>query len=708
VKKIYYPACFFFLDTAELQDYEDSNEDMETGDSVRQAETDGKGNAEEEQRRWEDGLLQEEKSRHLSGSSNLSASMAETAVMPQVYHTIHAARQESRWGLTGEKLAPKVAGSFVVPGDTRIQLTQVRCSYSKMLNVSSSFNIENMECLACESEHMVLAPEHEKKDLTSMVPVTFYLADQNFPAILPPTTTGTCIKILRIEDGKVEELVQRLLEVIKGFSVPAGSTIVVSSLSQLCCNGPQAYASSIREANRMLSAAFGRGIRLMHGPPVPCFSMSSEDMRAWEEVDSWLASCATESRLETASGYLRSLFKEKNPGAASGHSWTGLWPRDLSSNGMVKRVSQGFGNYDSVPPLTEMEEGKLIQALTEELNRRTAANLCSCPTLTREVGIEAPEKEDQVEDSVLYVILGASHAGRIADELVEKGEKVVDLSRPGWKPTRDKVQQAMGELTNTLKENGNSEICIVYHLLDNAVYYGKVGGKLLSAEKSSYDDLYHIRGELEMVGDDGLKDIMHTILPLLRAGGEHKKLVISPIQRYVPSKCCEEVGHITNFSSPDYAANMVGKLKHIREALRSFINKRNVRNFRVASGEKLLGWEEGVSGEELKELWGPDPIHLTTAGYKVMADKIVEMATGTPFLKARTVTDETKNRSIWVTADDAAASRAQRGGSRRVGLGAGGGGERRRPLEAIPQEDVKMWPNLYCMYINTNKDFLNE
>ena len=36
--------------------------------------------------------------------------------------------------------------------------------------------------------------------------------------------------------------------------------------------------------------------------------------------------------------------------------------------------------------------------------------------------------------------------------------------------------------------------------------------------------------------------------------------------------------------------------------------------------------EGNPSKKELAKLWGSDPVHLTTAGYQKMADKLVEMA----------------------------------------------------------------------------------
>ena len=99
-----------------------------------------------------------------------------------------------------------------------------------------------------------------------------------------------------------------------------------------------------------------------------------------------------------------------------------------------------------------------------------------------------------------------------------------------------------------------------------------------------------------------MKDLLHGAIPLLRAGGEHRKLVIAPIQRYIPQRCCIDPEHNTNFSDPDYAATMVSKLAGIREQIRGFIYIENLKHFRVCSGEKLLGWEDGIPGSPIRSM----------------------------------------------------------------------------------------------------------
>jgi hypothetical protein len=53
-----------------------------------------------------------------------------------------------------------------------------------------------------------------------------------------------CLKILQVEDGTLHVMVVALLEATRGFQVPAGSVVVLSSVSHLAWVGTAAWPSS--------------------------------------------------------------------------------------------------------------------------------------------------------------------------------------------------------------------------------------------------------------------------------------------------------------------------------------------------------------------------------------------------------------------------------------------------------------------------------
>jgi hypothetical protein len=70
-------------------------------------------------------------------------------------------------------------------------------------------------------------------------PPVFVLTDQNFPPMIPAggEGDGECLKVIQIEHGSLAELVNVFLEITKGFSIPAGTIVVMASASSMAVYG---------------------------------------------------------------------------------------------------------------------------------------------------------------------------------------------------------------------------------------------------------------------------------------------------------------------------------------------------------------------------------------------------------------------------------------------------------------------------------------
>ncbi len=96
-------------------------------------------------------------------------------------------------------------GSFAVKGDGRAALCHFRSVIEKKQNISTSFNPKTLSCGACPArgEHPVGGEGGERQCLV--------LSDQNFPGCVP-VSSGECLKIIRIENGMLDELVNCFLD----------------------------------------------------------------------------------------------------------------------------------------------------------------------------------------------------------------------------------------------------------------------------------------------------------------------------------------------------------------------------------------------------------------------------------------------------------------------------------------------------------------
>jgi hypothetical protein len=70
------------------------------------------------------------------------------------------------------------------------------------------------------------------------------------------------------------------------------------------------------------------------------------------------------------------------------------------------------------------------------------------------------------------IIVGGSHAGRLADSLDDMKIEVVDLSVPGWSATDRNVDRATDQLTKVLNEKTDVESIVIYQIFDNSVFLG--------------------------------------------------------------------------------------------------------------------------------------------------------------------------------------------------------------------------------------------
>jgi hypothetical protein len=144
-------------------------------------------------------------------------------------------------------------GSFDSKRDGIIALCHIRSVIEKKQNISTSFSPKNLTCSSCPArgEHPVCGEGGARQ--------CFILSDQNFPGCVL-VTAGECLKIIRIENGMLGELVGCFLDLFQAKILPAGSTVVLFSATHLRMRGLSGYISDLSiEMNRLDRVS--RGVR---------------------------------------------------------------------------------------------------------------------------------------------------------------------------------------------------------------------------------------------------------------------------------------------------------------------------------------------------------------------------------------------------------------------------------------------------------------
>jgi hypothetical protein len=146
------------------------------------------------------------------------------------------------------------------------------------------------------------------------------------------------------------------------------------------------------------------------------------------------------------------------------------------------------------------------------------------PSLTNE-----PDRHDVFEEELEKVVLmGGSRSSRMTDELDDTCLEVVDISVRGWKISEKSVDEKVKELTEIVSQCDEKRTTIIYQLYNNCSFFAKkVGGTRALPEKRP-DGKYHVEGRLEIATRDEVKRMVRTTIPLLRAGGQCRKIILTP------------------------------------------------------------------------------------------------------------------------------------------------------------------------------------
>jgi hypothetical protein len=560
--------------------------------------------------------------------------------------------------LGSEVPIPHDLGSFVDYNDSRLAAANHRHCFSTKSNISTSFDMETFVCNTCtfRGKHRVLWRETERPDTVDDSPICFVLSDQCFPPVLPPEDEGECYKIIRIEDGGVVELVDTFIELTKGFAIPAGSVLLVSSASRLACIGTEAYAAEIDSAKHKLLKAMGTGVSMLHGLPILFKGTCNLALiKGLLDIEHWFSTQHGGRDIEKVRKQCLTLTFGKNiqhysacgggdsPGAAPDASASVDSP-GASTHYPVRYMLPSlkrFGEkicfespkYVAVPThldaLSVVDEKNVVDLLAETLNKTFMTDLALDFSADRENVADVSMAESTLLGKRLIVI-GASHATRLACALEDAGAIVIDLSIPGWRPSAESVQRMIVQLSGVLDEEYSGETIIVFQLYDNGVFLScdEDGNRALPTKHR--DGTYHVPGRLVYADRQEFRELFTTTLPLLRAGRDHTKFLLSPLVRYLGKSCCSDMSHIINSTERNYGTVAGQALKDYGTWLQDLAFTRRIRNFAVLNPNSLLRKDDPTAdnAQLVRELWRDGPVHMPKDGYELLCNKLLDKMGG--------------------------------------------------------------------------------
>ena len=178
---------------------------------------------------------------------------------------------------------------------------------------------------------------------------------------------------------------------------------------------------------------------------------------------------------------------------------------------------------------------------------------------------------------------------------------------------------------------------------------------------------HHIIGELVTIEKEEMKNILETVMPVLRATTGICTFLLGPTPRYLTGKCCGNPTHLTNFSQENFAGALADKVRLLGRHLRSLVWHRQLGNIRVINTAELMGLgnmgnmsdeEATIITEDLLGLWGTDPVHPTAEAYSNLGGALLAQA-------APVLDNKRKAETASANSDPRAGSSKERGAERR-------------------------------------------
>jgi hypothetical protein len=136
---------------------------------------------------------------------------------------------------------------------------------------------------------------------------------------------------------------------------------------------------------------------------------------------------------------------------------------------------------------------------------------------------------------------------------------------------------------------------VVYQLFDNMTFMAKKPDGSRHLPEKGPDGKYPVDGKLDIASRDEVKKLVSKSIPLLRAGGLCRNIVLTPAARFKRNPCCITRGHCSNRHDKNYEQWMDGKLAEVRGIIRDYIIMRNIKRVTVIELGQLITPSPGIS-----------------------------------------------------------------------------------------------------------------
>jgi hypothetical protein len=453
------------------------------------------------------------------------------------------------------------------------------------------------------------------------------LTDQNFPAALP-SLDGKCPAIIRVEGGLLSELGDFFYSLLKDFTLPEGSVLMIGSLSHLMEEGLVGYAKGLGTEIRRFSKLFCFTVHVIPFIPPPYCGTNDPDLisnmvhiTTWlEKVQRWNIGAyhklVREYVIAGGPPDDRQVQKTQRQKMPASYELFGEFV-------MMCHPVAGLGG--ALPLMCARNEQILINSLLTELGSVFKWDLDPNPLSMRELGGNVARGPCKAVPRTDAVIIGGSNAGRLHDAFSDIGKVVESMDSPGWTISKAAVDALLPILAENLGKLPESVPVILYCLDNSAFKAMNSKGDLVSFTRLKKDQQFHVIGDLVVTPYTLLSATLAELDRVIAACGNRRIFILAILPRYFLKPCCDDITHCANVCRHDETAVEAGKkllrdLEALNEQLADRYNGRNTQF--IFSGDLLTGKNRSSMGDlvdSLFECWRSDPVHGDKSAYIKLA-----------------------------------------------------------------------------------------
>jgi hypothetical protein len=454
-----------------------------------------------------------------------------------------------------------------------------------------------------------------------------------------PSKDDLCPAIIRVEDGLLCELGDLFFSLLRDFTLPEGSVLLIGSLTHLMEEGLVGYAKKIGAEYRRFTKLFDYTVHVVPFLPPPLGGTNDPDLvsnsyhiMTWlEHVQKW-----------NLTGYYNMLRHFLTTSAVDGEfqlqkTQRQLMPASYELFGdyvLMCHPVAGFGS--SLPRMCVENEKVLVNGLLKEFNIIFKWNLDTDPTSLRELDISSELQQQAPVNHTDALIIGGSNGKRLHEALGDLGMRVNALTSGGWTLSRAAVDSLLPILEEQLAFLPES-VPVILYLLDNSCFKAiNEDGDLVAITRSEVDGLFHVVGDLAVTPFSLLRNALQELDRLIAACGNRHILILGVLPRFFLKTCCDNLSHCANISKHDETQVEAEKkfMQDVADLNNQLASRSNSRNVQFLFTGDIISGKNRCSIGDLADClftcWRSDPVHGDKSAYMKIAVGILDFLSPPP------------------------------------------------------------------------------